>query len=78
MGLAARRKNQKAGEYSRVMIIPAELKVGEESSIAAGRLMLADPRGEIDEEELLEFLEEKIEPVFWKWREENSDSEFQL
>lgn len=75
MGLSARRKNQKMGEYSKVMIIPAGLEAGDESSIAANRLILADPRGEIDEKELLRFLEENVEANFWDWyRERKEDS----
>lgn len=76
MGLAARRRNQKAGQSSNVMIIPAGIDIGEESSIAANRLILADPRGEIDEKELLRFLEENVEANFWDWyREQREEDE---
>lgn len=43
------------------------IEKGEWASIAANRLMLVDPRGKIDEEKLLEFLEDYIEPAFWDW-----------
>lgn len=66
MGMKARRKNQNVGS-SNMMIIPAGLEIGESSSIAANRLVLADVRGIIPENDLLEFLETKIEPEFWKW-----------
>jgi flagellar biosynthesis chaperone FliJ len=29
--------------------------------------MLVDPRGEIPEDDLLDFLEKYIEPEFWPW-----------
>ena len=70
MGLKARRVNSPHGKYSKTMIIPAALKAGKESTIAANRLMLVDPRGEIPEDDLLEFLEEHVEPVFWPWLKE--------
>lgn len=75
MGLSTRRKNQKAGRTSNVMIIPAGLEVGEESSIAANRLILADPRGEIDEKKLLKFLEKNLEPDFWEWYSQKQKAE---
>lgn len=52
------------------MNIPKPIAVGEESTMAGNRLILADPRGEISEEDLLEFLENYMEPIFWKWREQ--------
>lgn len=74
MGLKARRKNQKVGQTSNAMVIPAGLEVGEESSIAANRLILADPQGEISEDELLRLLE-SVEVEFWKWYEEKKGEE---
>lgn len=62
MGLKARRANSPHGKYSRTLVIPAGLKTGNESTLAANRLMLVDPRGEISEDNLLEFLEKYIEP----------------
>jgi len=67
MGLKDRRTNNPRGKYSKALVIPAKLKVGKESTLAANRLMLVDPRGEIDENDLLDFLETFIEPIFWSW-----------
>lgn len=66
MGLKDRRSNVKRG-YSTSLVIPAKLKVGKESTLAANRLMLVDPRGEIPEDDLLDFLEKYVEPEFWPW-----------
>ncbi len=52
---------------SRAMVIPAALAKGETATIAANRVMLVDPRGEIDESALLEFLEAEVEPRLWPW-----------
>jgi hypothetical protein len=67
MGFKARRKNVPIGRSSKAMILPAMIKIGKESTIAGNRLILADPRGEIPEEELLEFFEKYVEPNFWVW-----------
>lgn len=67
MGLKDKRSNIARGPYSKALIIPAKLKTGEQSTLAANRLMLVDPRGEIPEDDLLEFLETYIEPEFWPW-----------
>lgn len=67
MGLKDRRTNIRHGEYSQALILPAKIKKGRESTLAANRLILVDPRGEIDEDDLLEFLERFIEPEFWPW-----------
>ncbi|RLG93862.1 hypothetical protein DRO29_07190 [Candidatus Bathyarchaeota archaeon] len=67
MGLSDRRVIFKTGRYSRAITLPSKLKVGREASLAADRLILIDPRGEIPEEELLEFLETHIEPYLWTW-----------
>src|SRR5207249_10000821 len=42
-------------------------EVGSDATLAANRIMLVDPRGVIDEGDLLEFLEEEIEPRLWIW-----------
>jgi len=68
MGIAVRRKNQVIGKSSRFMNIPSPLEAGSESTIAANRLILADPRGKVPESDLLEFLETQIEPAFWEWQ----------
>ena len=69
LALKRTQKNIKFGD-SRVLTIPSQLVIGERSSVAANRLFLADVRGEISEDDLLEFLETHIEPAFWKWIEE--------
>lgn len=63
LGLKAKRSNLKIGAHSRAMIIPAQLEIGDESTIAANRLGLVDFRGVIPEKDLLEFLESHIEPA---------------
>lgn len=70
MGLKDRRRLTKAGKYSKVITLPAKLKMGEEVTLAADRLILVDPRGEIHESDLLEFLEKYVEPKFWPWVED--------
>jgi len=67
MGTKTRRSNIKHGKYSLALVLPANIKKGEQSTLAANRLVLIDPRAEIDEEDLLEFLETYIEPQFWPW-----------
>jgi hypothetical protein len=52
---------------SKVIAIPSQLAMGERATIAANRLMLVDPRGEISKEELGWFLESEIEPKLWAW-----------
>lgn len=75
MGLKDRRPNIKHGRYSRALILPAAIEKGNESTFAANRLVLVDPRGEIPEEDLLEFLEDHIEPQFWPWLKEKQNGE---
>lgn len=67
MGLKDRRSNIKHGKYSLALVLPANIKKGQQSTLAANRLILIDPRAEIHEEDLLEFLENYIEPKFWPW-----------
>ena len=68
--LKAKRSNIKWGRYSTALVLPASIEKGEESTLAANRLMLVDPRGKIPEGNLLEFLETYIEPNFWPWIKE--------
>ena len=49
------------------MVLPASIEMGEKSTLAANRLVLVDPRGEIHEDDLLQFLEKFVEPNFWTW-----------
>jgi len=74
VGVKDRRSNIKHGQYSRALVLPANLKKGEESTLAANRLILVDPRGEINEDDLLEFLETHIEPNFWPWLQRIKDT----
>jgi len=67
MGIKDRRSNIPHGKYSKVLVLPAPIEKGKESTLAANRLLLVDPRGEITESDLLEFLETYIEPNFWPW-----------
>jgi hypothetical protein len=61
-----RRRNYQLGG-SRALTYPSDIAVGEEASVAGNRLLLIDPRGEINEDDLAEFLEKHVEPAFWKW-----------
>jgi hypothetical protein len=61
-----RRRNYQLGG-SRAVTYPGDIIVAEEATIAGNRLLLIDPRGEIDEKDLAEFMEKHVEPVFWKW-----------
>lgn len=65
--MKGRRSNIRYGQYTRVLILPAAIEKGKESTLAGNRLLLVDPRAEISEDDLLEFLETFIEPKFWPW-----------
>ena len=67
MGITDTRNVLKTGKYSRAVTIPAKIKTGETVTMAGSRLIIMDPRGEINENDLLEFLERHIEPKFWPW-----------
>jgi hypothetical protein len=73
MGYKDRRRNNPHGKYSAALVLPAKIERGEESTLAANRLILVDPRGEISETDLLEFLERCIEPQFWPWLKEKQN-----
>ncbi|HYS99565.1 MAG TPA: hypothetical protein VEO20_02765 [Thermoplasmata archaeon] len=67
--LKSRRKVMQHGG-SAVISIPGILEraeVGSDATMAADRVMLVDPRGIINESDLLEFLEAEIEPKLWVW-----------
>lgn len=70
MGIKDTRSNIKHGKYSSVLVLPANLAKGKKSTLAANRLLLIDPQGKIDENNLLEFLEERVEPQFYLWYKE--------
>ena len=75
MGLKGNRRNIKIGKYSQAFIIPAALKINDSSTYAADRLIIIDPRGDIPADQLLQFLEDHIEPSFWPWlAEQNKNS----
>lgn len=63
--LKDKRKIIKIGGSKAITLPP--IVQGEFVSIAANRLMLVDPRGQIPEDVLLEFLEAYVEPAFWIW-----------
>jgi len=73
MGIKDRRKVLKTGYYSKAITIPAKLEIGKYATLAANRLIIIDPRGEISEDDLLDFLE-TIEPIFWGWLKERGVS----
>jgi hypothetical protein len=75
MGLKDRRSNIKHGKYSLAIVLPATIEKGQQSTLAANRLLLLDPRGEINEKDLLEFLETYIEPNFWPWYQKNKQKD---
>ena len=52
---------------TRMIRIPKGIQSGREASIVGNRVLLIDPRGEIDTESLLDFFEECVEPAFWNW-----------
>jgi len=66
MGIKNRRKIIRVGN-SEAITLPPNLAKGKEASFAASRLIIIDPRGEVNEDDLLDFLENNIEPVFWEW-----------
>ena len=63
MAVTGKRKNFKVGN-STAFTIPSDLTTGENTTLAADRILLADIKGEISPEELEEFLENHIEPIF--------------
>lgn len=76
MGIKDKRSNIKHGRYSNVLVLPASIEKGPKSTLAANRLILVDPRGEIDECDLLEFLEQYIDPQLWFWLRERKNKTF--
>ncbi len=42
--------------------------------MAGNRLLLLDPRGLISEDDLMDFMEEFVEPHLWSWLKDLRDS----
>lgn len=63
MGIKARRKIYRMGN-SKSLSIPPELVTGKEHTMAADRIIIIDPLGEISEDSLHDFLENEVEPLF--------------
>jgi len=54
---------------TRMIRLPKSIKAGRSATIAGDRLLIVDPRGEIEADELLTFFENEIEHKFWDWME---------
>ena len=53
---------------SKGVTLPKSCQIGETSTMACGsRLILVDTTGQIDEDYLLMFVFEYLEPMFWDW-----------
>lgn len=65
--MIARRQRVMGGpNYSHFIVIPANTMIGEEATVAVGRLMLVDPTGRIDEKDLAQIIETVIDPWAYK------------
>jgi hypothetical protein len=64
--IKSRRRNYQLGG-SKALTYPSDITVGDEASVVGNRLLLIDPRGEIDVDDLMDFMEKHVEPAFWKW-----------
>ena len=78
MGMKDKRTILKLGKYSNAITIPSKMKTGDTATLAGNRLIIMDPRGEIHEDDLLEFLEEFIEPNFWPWVAKKKEAQSEL
>lgn len=74
MGMKDKRTILKLGKYSNAITIPSKMKVGDSATLAGNRLIIMDPRGEIHEDDLLQFLEKFVEPNFWPWIEKKEET----
>jgi len=64
-------KDPKTGKVrSKALSIPPEINSGEVHTGAADTLVLSDPTGRIPPEVLHQWLEENIEPLRFRWLEE--------
>ena len=64
--IKSRRRNYQLGG-SKALTYPSDVVVGDEASVAGNRLLLIDPRGEIDENDIRENNGCWGEGPFWKW-----------
>ena len=64
--IKCRRRNYQLGG-SKAVTYPSDVTVGEEATLAGNRLLLIDPLGEINENELAEFVETYVDPALVKW-----------
>lgn len=76
MGITGRRSITRAGKFSHVLTLPAKMAMGKTATLAATRLLLVDPQGEIEPEVLLLLLK-AIESQIWEWINENKGSQSQ-
>jgi hypothetical protein len=67
MGITDKRKIHRAGEFSKSVVLPAGLRTGTYATMAADRLVLIDPRGEIPADALLDLMEKHLEPAIWQF-----------
>ena len=70
MGVRGKRRIYKSGG-SKVMTLFKDLVTGDTATVAADKLILADPQAEIPEELLHRWLEEYLEPLVAEWRKQN-------
>lgn len=77
MVIIGRRSITPSGKFSRVITLPAKMRMGKTATLAATRLLLVDPRGEIEPEILLMLLE-AIETKIWHWINERKNSPNQM
>ena len=70
MSIKARRKIHRIGGSKAIFFDNKLIGTSKEATMVYDRLILADPRAEISEDDLQEFFEERIEPEFWKWHVE--------
>jgi len=68
----------RSGARSKALSIPPETVTENEHTGAIDYLVLSDPRGQIPEEVLHQWLEEVIEPLRIRWLEENKKKEVQV
>lgn len=65
MTIKMKRRVHPHGKYSKAIVLPAQLEVGQEVTLAGSRLLLVDLYGSIPPEDLLKFYEEFIAPKIY-------------